>query len=107
MPTRKEARPRLLKGARAACHQLLTRELSGTPSPPDGSGGRASSPQVKIELFAIGGACQVARSLPPPEFETCATVTQPVASNGLNPIFDEKVHTASPNDPPDDRLMTA
>lgn len=101
LPARRESRPRLLKGKgdlvegfsqRAKCHELLTSELSGMPSPPDGSGGRASSPQIKVELFSLGGSSQVCRSLPPPEFETSSATTAAVPNNGLNAVFNEKMH---------------
>ena len=91
LPTRREARPRLQHGRRAPCHVQLP-SLSGHAMPPDTAG--ASSPQVRAELLAIGGDCQVCRKLPPPRGDSRTTVatTAAVVGNGLNPVFGEQLH---------------
>ena len=91
LPTRREARPRLLTGQRAASHAQLV-ALSGLPAPPDADS-VASSPQIKVELFAMGGRAQVSRTLPPPEGEaTMSATTASVAGNGLHAAYNETVH---------------
>ena len=103
LPTRREARPRLRRGRRAAGHEYLTAALSGTPAPPDPDAS-VSSPQLKVELFAIGGDACVCRRLPPPPPPPAAATgdaTAPppavwtsacVAGNGMCATFDETVH---------------
>ena len=93
LPTRREARPRLLHGRRAVCHELCA-PLSGSPAPPDPSSG-ASSPRIKVELFSMGGYHQLSRALPPPregEAPTTSTTTAVVGANGLHAVFDETVY---------------
>ena len=89
LPTRREVRPRLLAGKRAAGHGQIT-SLSGLPVPPEPESG-ASSPQVKVELFAIGGTAQVSRALPPPAGEAVGSfTTASVAANGLCAVYDDE-----------------
>lgn len=96
LPTRREARPRLHRGKRAACHQLCS-TLSGRPAPPDPTA-TPSSPQIKVELFSIGGYHQVSRSMPPsppPARGTPAPTSAMTAAsmgNGLHAILEDVVH---------------
>ena len=91
LPTRKEGRPRLHAGRRARSHALVP-SLSGSFVTPDLGG--ASSPQVKVELFAIGGTALVSRVLPPPKLGSPPTslTTPAIVGNGLHAVLNETVH---------------
>jgi len=95
LPTRREVRPRLRTGRRAACHTQLVK-LSGLPGPPDPDA-VISSPQLKVEAFTIGGTAQLSHSLPVDQDGTAALswTTDVVSGSGLHAVFNETVHCLS------------
>ena len=89
LPTRKEFRPKF------ALHEKFVPGLGSKKGksalPVQTQAGNVSSPQVAVELHAIGGVCSVSTQLPPPALEM-RVVTHAVERNGLNPRYNARVH---------------
>jgi hypothetical protein len=90
LPTRREARPKLVGGPRTAAHSYVP-QLNGERAPPDGSV-NPSSPSIQLSLHAIGGLCCVSSHSPPPEGASNTFCTPPAVANGLNATFGDQVH---------------
>ena len=90
LPTRREGRPKLIGGPRAAALAFIP-ELNGERAMPD-SGAVPSSPSVRLSVHAIGGFACVSRYNPPPDDAGTTAATPPVYFNGLNPSFNHIFH---------------
>ena len=90
LPTRRESRPRLERGAHASALACVP-ELNGEGVPPEPSA-TPMSPSVAISLHTIGGLCCVSGTTPPQEGCGASYTTVPVSANGLNPAYNDLVY---------------